>query len=894
MHQVITAYLGAAGAALAPQAAMIEDASNYAFTGNATYPAAFYDSTNNETWQSWESWTGVNRCVKCAVYDHDTETWGEEIILSHNSPSNDNHGTPALCMDSDGHVHAFFGAHNTTMRHAVTVNPRDNSAWAFINAIGSDTTYPNPVLVGSTIYLFTRENTQQNLIRRKITGTGLSASVGAGQTVASFTGGRFYIGTTKAIGTDIHIFATYADSSDTFRRDIYHFVYDTTDDSVENSTGGVSTAVGSQPISKATADSSYLIFDQTTNSTSAPTFVNTPDGKLHVAFHDGASSPYDIRHMVFSGGAWSSSTVATTTTGVAAGAGGFTTGEIALVANSDNSVELWYADDDSSAYTFGGLAKRIIRSSGGTWGSEETIATPEGSVGITRFSAVLNGHADYKVIFSEDNGSEADSAAGGIRAYAYGDGGFVGRTVDLGSAPAAATETVDPYWYNNALVVTFDGANGSTTFTDDSRHAHTLTANGSAQIQSNKLELNGTTSYVTAPFSPLWVPGSKFSIEAMGVEFDTTGGTQTIIAMYRATGSQQVWALLYQAGTLYLFGQNNDYTGSPWYLAAAEFTPATDGTDYDIGVHWDGRSVAISVDGVVLQRSAMANKFVYTTGQVLAIGANFASGGSARQFLDGRIAAVRITRGVDRSAQANYERHALPLPLTAPSLTDANWPDVILLAGYDDEMYRIRDFGPLDMPLIIGAQAAGSTAVTLGDGTASIAFDGSGDYVSINDDALMELGGSDVTIETFARHNNVSTAIESYVTKWATSGNNRSWFLEFRGDQSPDKIWFARSSNGSSAASTVVSGDISFSNDTWYHVAYCRNGSNNRIFVDGTQSGSTNTTAVTLFNGGSDTTIGGESASGAWMNGYLTQVRITKAARYTSNFTAPTGALPTF
>lgn len=82
------------------------------------------------------------------------------------------------------------------------------------------------------------------------------------------------------------------------------------------------------------------------------------------------------------------------------------------------------------------------------------------------------------------------------------------------------------------------------------------------------------------------------------------------------------------------------------------------------------------------------------------------------------------------------------------------------------------------------------------------------------------------------------------------------------------------------------------SNNTWYHVAACRDGTNLRVFIDGTQVGSTGTgynvdiPRDTLRIGAYET-----GSSYRW-NGYMEDVRLTIGlARYTSNFTPPTAAL---
>ena len=92
---------------------------------------------------------------------------------------------------------------------------------------------------------------------------------------------------------------------------------------------------------------------------------------------------------------------------------------------------------------------------------------------------------------------------------------------------------------------------------------------------------------------------------------------------------------------------------------------------------------------------------------------------------------------------------------------------------------------------------------------------------------------------------------------------------------------------------TVLNGSVvinsNYSADTndgsWHHVAWCRSGSTNRVFLDGNlvASGtSSNTIRIDQISGYS---------SGYEHNGRISNVRITNTALYTSNFTPPTAPL---
>jgi len=169
-------------------------------------------------------------------------------------------------------------------------------------------------------------------------------------------------------------------------------------------------------------------------------------------------------------------------------------------------------------------------------------------------------------------------------------------------------------------------------------------------------------------------------------------------------------------------------------------------------------------------------------------------------------------------------------------------------------------------------------------GTGSGLFDGN-DYLSIPDDADFDFGSGDFTIECWCYVTN--TASRTIISKW-TSGQ-LSWFL----GAGAAGYGFYISSTG---ANSVLACPLTSwpSTNTWFHIAVCRDGADLRLFVDGTQSGSTyNISTTTLFNGSGIVTIGDDANSNPGFYGQIDDVRITKAvARYTANFTPPTAAFP--
>jgi hypothetical protein len=156
-------------------------------------------------------------------------------------------------------------------------------------------------------------------------------------------------------------------------------------------------------------------------------------------------------------------------------------------------------------------------------------------------------------------------------------------------------------------------------------------------------------------------------------------------------------------------------------------------------------------------------------------------------------------------------------------------------------------------------------------GGSSALFDGTDDYLAIYD--FPALGTADFTIEFWA-----------YDTTWATS-----------------IVFDARDSAGSinpviyydasnirylvNAADRIVGGSLT--NSTWNHIAISRASGSTKMFINGTQVGSTyadsnNYTAVAAA------VLSTNYAGAADFSGWIDEFRLSNSARYTANFTPST------
>lgn len=174
-------------------------------------------------------------------------------------------------------------------------------------------------------------------------------------------------------------------------------------------------------------------------------------------------------------------------------------------------------------------------------------------------------------------------------------------------------------------------------------------------------------------------------------------------------------------------------------------------------------------------------------------------------------------------------------------------------------------------------------------GGSSASFDGNGDYLTIPSSTDLDISTGDFTIEAWVYLNAMPTT--DTLSVW------QNWMIIYeRGSASASDGWQFQIGQtllmfSDSYGTAVCSGTHGMVINTWYHLSVSRSGTTFRVFVNGVQVG-TSTSSITL-NSGPTYWIGTETGQGAYLNGYIDDLRVTKGiARYTSNFTVPTYANP--
>ncbi len=171
-------------------------------------------------------------------------------------------------------------------------------------------------------------------------------------------------------------------------------------------------------------------------------------------------------------------------------------------------------------------------------------------------------------------------------------------------------------------------------------------------------------------------------------------------------------------------------------------------------------------------------------------------------------------------------------------------------------------------------------------GGSSVLFDGNGDYLNLQNNALFAFNTGDFTVEfwmnsvSFA---NVADTIIIFDCRPLSTDGLYPCIYFFSG-----QIRYYVNSADRITGSTLNTGQ-------WYHVALTRSGSSTKLFVDGIQVGSTYTDTNNYLCGANRPIIAtrGYTLGENNYNGYMDELRITKGvARYTSNFTPQSFAFP--
>jgi len=433
---------------------------------------------------------------------------------------------------------------------------------------------------------------------------------------------------------------------------------------------------------------------------------------------------------------------------------------------------------------------------------------------------------------------------------------------------------LDPYFRYVTLLLSGDGTNAAqnNTFTDSSSNNFSITRNGN------------TTQGSFSPYGSNWSMyqssnGSNYVswTTSPGSLFEFTGDFTIECWMYpNALSSDASLYITSNGGSNYL-ALNIATTNFNIYLNSA--TPVSTFANGIVSNQWNhiamvrsGSTITIYTNGV--SKGSITNSS--TLGHVNPPIARNGGGGSWDMYMSN----LRVVKGT-----AVYTSAFTPptTPLTAISGTslltcqsnrfiDASSNNLTLTVTGSPSVQRRSPFSP---------SAAYSTSAIGGSGY----FDGVGDSLTFTASSATSFAG-DFTIEGWV-----------YLLSYAGSSYNECTFLSLRSGMSTGTTFDWGRSNGANAGAIAwwhngaalfygTAGDIPL--NQWAHLAWVRSGSgtnNCKIYVNGAlKAQGTNTTTMGISSG---TGYIGNSMFDQPMSGYMSNLRISNAAVYTSIFTPP-------
>jgi hypothetical protein len=278
-------------------------------------------------------------------------------------------------------------------------------------------------------------------------------------------------------------------------------------------------------------------------------------------------------------------------------------------------------------------------------------------------------------------------------------------------------------------------------------------------------------------------------------------------------------------------------------------------------------NTVLYLNGVNVGQATNTTSFTGSASNGLRIGAEYPSD----FYYNGYIAGNRIVNGT-----ALYTSNFAP-PVAPPT----NITNTSLLANYTNG--AIFDNTAKNVLETVGNAQISTTQSKYGG--SSMYFDGTGDWLLIPNNQMLNLN-SDFTIEFWIYLN--STSGEQCIFHNHNSDNN-GIFVSVNGGGA-GKIRLG-AGNGSSFY-VLIDSSTAISASTWNHVACTRSGSTWTVYINGSSAGTATSSSNPTFST-SDLIQIGRFTSGTpnALNAYLDDLRITRAARYTTSFTPPTSQL---
>lgn len=419
-------------------------------------------------------------------------------------------------------------------------------------------------------------------------------------------------------------------------------------------------------------------------------------------------------------------------------------------------------------------------------------------------------------------------------------------------------------------------ANVGVLLQDSSFSNHTVTLNGNAASVTDKFSQSG---FFDGSGDYLALDGSSdfaFSTGDFTIDFwirlNSVSGTQVLYDS-RPVGTSGLYPTIYLSGT-----QLRYYTNSADRISGGTLST---GAWYHVAVIRSSGSTKMYIDGAQIGSTYTDANNYLNAASAPRLGVNGFD--LAQSFVNGQIDEFRVSKGVARWT-SNFT------PPTSPYSSDANTSLLLHMDGTSGSTTFTDSSGSPKTVTANGDAKISSFSKFGGDG---IIFDGTGDYLTTPSSSDWNFWNSsdNATIDAWVR--TTSSSATGIVTRWTSASmGSGSWGLYIGINVTGRLEMWHRESSGTNQ-NPFIAGGSNLNDGNWHHVAYVKNGTSHRLFIDGAVVAST-TESFTGASNTADLSIGRDIFSSGgfrYLNGNLDELRISNGtARWTSNFTPPTEA----
>ena len=390
------------------------------------------------------------------------------------------------------------------------------------------------------------------------------------------------------------------------------------------------------------------------------------------------------------------------------------------------------------------------------------------------------------------------------------------------------------------------------------------------------------------PESP-FAPTSAYSPSAEGGSLSFNGSSdyariaiaQGMLGLETGDFTIECWAYFYSVATpLLVFDLRTSGGGASQVKPTVYFSASGSVSYYVSGAsritttgmvagQWYHIAVVRSSGVTRLYVNGVANATTYTdtnnygTSSQFTVGTAGDSLGTAGTFMNGHLADIRVTKSAVYTSAFT--------PPTSPLSVINN--TTMLLSCTNGKI--IDQTSSMNISTFSGAKLSTNQEQF---GASSILLNGTTDYIS-QVGQLPGFGKGDFTIECWIYLNSTSGTQSLFDQRPAGTASNANYAT---------LAYTSNSLNYYTGAGLVITGGA-LNAGQWYHVALCRSSGSTKLFVDGVQKGSTYTDSQTYVNGTNRPIIGadGNNPATSFFNGYIDELRVSRVARYTANFTSP-------